>query len=361
MAIKTRVLIVDDEVSNIYLLKEMLNTSFNEAGYESQYESEIATNGNSALELMPIFRPDIILLDIMMPGIDGYEVCRRIRTDTKYQFVKILMISGKSTIEERLKGYKMGADDYVTKPFDEDELLAKINVFKRLKRSEEVECIKSDLLKLFAHEIKTPLNAISGAAQLFTMDIDLKDEQKEMLKIMTISINELIEFTEKAFFLCKLKTNIDMFLIEFELHQLFNELLLKMKTKYNDVELIYHGLDNDLIVADWALLEIAFNNIIINCLDYSNQLKKLEIDVEKENHNYYIHIIEQGFLSKEWIDRMFNEFSVQDINHHHRGFGIDLSIARLIIENHKGSIQVSSDSEKGTRLTCILPIEIKEY
>src|SRR5438128_6009709 len=123
-----KILIVDDNATNIAILEELLS---------DHYKLHSARSGEEALAALEEFRPDLILLDIMMPGIDGYETCRRIRANPARKNVKVIMVSAKAMVSERLKGYEAGADDYITKPFEEDELLAKVQVYLRLKSVEE--------------------------------------------------------------------------------------------------------------------------------------------------------------------------------------------------------------------------------
>ncbi len=135
----SRILIVDDNPSNIFVLEEMLRDS---------YHVETAESGEEALDIAVDFLPDLVLLDIMMPGIDGYETCRRMRENPIFSGMKIVMVSAKAMKAERLQGYEVGADDYVTKPFDDDELLAKVQVYVRLKAAEDVGHIKSKMYAL---------------------------------------------------------------------------------------------------------------------------------------------------------------------------------------------------------------------
>jgi len=119
-----KILIVDDDPMNIDILMDDL---------EDLYTLRSAVSGEEALLIIPEFHPDLILLDIMMSGIDGYEVCRRIRADECYNSIKIILISGRAMENERQKGYAVGADDYVTKPFEVEELVQKIRVFDTVK------------------------------------------------------------------------------------------------------------------------------------------------------------------------------------------------------------------------------------
>ncbi len=121
MQLEYKVLIVDDDEMNVDILKDDLEDKFNVMA---------AGSGEEALSIIPDFLPNIILLDIMMTGIDGYEVCRRIRADKKNNFIKIILISGRAMENERQKGFEVGADDYITKPFDVDEVTEKIKVLR---------------------------------------------------------------------------------------------------------------------------------------------------------------------------------------------------------------------------------------
>lgn len=123
-----RILIVDDCDVNVEILKELLR---------DQYELEVARTGEECLEKLPAFGADLVLLDIMMPGIGGYEACRRIKASPVGEFTQVILVSGKASTAERLQGFEAGADDYVIKPFDHDELLAKIRVQFRLREALE--------------------------------------------------------------------------------------------------------------------------------------------------------------------------------------------------------------------------------
>jgi putative two-component system response regulator len=122
----SRILVVDDSEMNRDILDELLH---------DDYELEFAGSGEECLDKLVQFGPDLVLLDIMMPGIDGYETCRRIKESPLGPFTQVILVSGKATTAERVKGYEYGADSYVIKPFDHDELLAKVRVHFRLRDS----------------------------------------------------------------------------------------------------------------------------------------------------------------------------------------------------------------------------------
>lgn len=120
-----KILIVDDNATNLAVLEEVL---------AEHYSLKAAKSGEQALAVAEEFHPDLILLDVMMPGIDGYETCRRMRANANLKNVRIILVSAQVAGSKRLKGYEAGADDYVTKPFDSEELLTKVSVYLQLKR-----------------------------------------------------------------------------------------------------------------------------------------------------------------------------------------------------------------------------------
>ena len=130
---KQRILIVDDdnniaELISLYLLKEC-------------FETEIVNDGESALEQISIFKPNLILLDIMLPGIDGYQVCREVRAKSS---IPIIMLSAKGEVFDKVLGLELGADDYIEKPFESKEMVARVKAVLRRYKTEEVVVTKSD-------------------------------------------------------------------------------------------------------------------------------------------------------------------------------------------------------------------------
>ncbi len=195
---RNRILAVDDNQTNLAIMEELL---------EEDYDLKTASTGEQALEMARDFEPDLILLDIMMPGIDGYEVCHRLRQDPRVKHAKIIMVSAKALLAERLKGYEVGADDYIVKPFEEDELLAKVRVYLRLKSVEEVDQLKSDLLDLLGHETRTPLTGIISPAEILMSDQNLDpDKQKALIAMLHRNSRRLFGLFEKIVKLCALKS-----------------------------------------------------------------------------------------------------------------------------------------------------------
>jgi len=149
---KYKVLVVDDLPENIRVLADAL---------KSEYEVSVAPSGARALEIIDSDeKPDIVLLDVMMPGMDGYEVCKQIREDQSNQFVPVVFVSAADTLEEKLKGYEAGASDYVVKPFSVDEILNKVKLL--IESIKVTKQLKTDV----NYATKTAMTALTSAGEM---------------------------------------------------------------------------------------------------------------------------------------------------------------------------------------------------
>jgi signal transduction histidine kinase len=346
-----KILVVDDDPLNLEILEEILS---------EKYVVRVADTGENAIQILPDFNPDLMLLDIMMPGIDGYEVCRRVRADHRYYLLKIILVSGKSMLEERLQGYDAGADDYIVKPFVDEELEAKIRVFLRLKRSEEIDQIKSDLLRVFSHETRTPLNGILLSTELLRSDDAIGEEAKVYLQVIEDSGRRLLEFVKKTTLLCDIKSGLTLEKNSNSLNSFLSVAVkaVKKDAKAKNVNIIFNEIDNDIIfVADWRLLIKIFIYLIENAVKFSPNNGTVTIEKTKSKSSCEIRIIDQGKgIEPEWMDKIFHEFAVRDVMHHQKGLGLSLAIAKYIVEMHEGTIHAESVPSK-TSFIIRLPIQ----
>ncbi|KPA17440.1 response regulator receiver sensor signal transduction histidine kinase [Candidatus Magnetomorum sp. HK-1] len=348
---KTKILIVDDEPMNIFVFKDIFS---NNKLYNCQY----ADNGEKAIEIFHIFVPDIIILDIMLPGIDGYEVCQKIRQDPKHKFVKIIMVSGKAMLDERLKGYDSGADDYIIKPFEQEELLAKIKVFSRLKYVEEIENSQANLLTLLSHETKTPMSGIMGAVELL-MSEDLDPNHIDLLSIVHESTKQLLNFIEKISLYYRLTHDHKIQLENMDILSLINNVLddLQSKISQKSIQINLQNRNDCNILADFYFLQIAVKNIIENAIKYSKDKGEIQIDIFQESGLCKIIISDQGpGISLEDQSDLFDAFCIKDIKHHHKGLGLSLATSQLILSLHNGCINIDSEPDKGASFCIQLPI-----
>jgi two-component system, sensor histidine kinase and response regulator len=349
MTTPIKILIVDDDEVNTDILSELLS---------KDYSIKIAHSGEKALDILDAFMPELILLDIIMPGINGYEVCRRIKKQDRHRFVKILLISSKIHIDERLEGYRAGADDYITKPFDKDELVAKIRVFLQLKHVEEVDCIKSDLLSLFSHETRTPLSGIIGFADMLMSDERLPADVKKSVQMILESGENLLNFVKKTALLCELKSGIAFSpsygIVEDHLKKVIGS--FKSQAADKNIELFLEQTDSWAINADWELLDLVFAYLLDNSIRLSPPGAQVRVTVSGQESICTIAFTDTGDGIKcELIDKIFDEFTITDITHHQKGQGLSLAISKRIIELHEGSIAVRNSDGAGATFYLNIP------
>ncbi len=163
---KKRILVVDDEQFNVAILEELLE--------DEDFEVTPAYSGESAIELLEACKPHLVLLDVMMPGIDGYETCRRIRA-SGYGQIPIVFLSAKAYLEDKLKGYEAGGDDYITKPFTNEELIAKVAVLLSKKQQlEQLEQSSAEATSL-AYSLMTTSSKVGFIGRFSSESMRCKD------------------------------------------------------------------------------------------------------------------------------------------------------------------------------------------
>ena len=180
---KGLILIVDDVLKNIQLLGNVLQNE----GYDISF----AISGEQALTIVENIKPDLILLDIMMPGIDGFEVCKQLQNKEKSKDIPIIFLSAKIETDDIVNGFKIGAVDYITKPFIQEELLARVNTHFELKKNRDmIASIKEKemfnaMVVTANHQIRQPLTTLQGSVDLIFMykDEDIKNGFKTNPKI----------------------------------------------------------------------------------------------------------------------------------------------------------------------------------
>jgi two-component system sensor histidine kinase/response regulator len=344
-----KILIVDDIKQNIEIIKTFL---------EDVYILDYAESGEEALEKVPVFRPDLILLDIKMPQMDGYEVCETIRRNEEFDHIRIMMVSALTLIEERMKGYEAGADDYITKPFIAEELEAKIKVFLNLKRTTEVDKLKSDLLALFSHETRTPLNTIIGMSSLLIDDENLDKETKNTIAMIQESGHQLHQFVEKTSFLCTLKSTQTIEKTKESVITQLNNVISSMGDALAQKQIECSlDIDNELsLEADWHMLYDVFTYLIHNAIKFSPEKGLIKISQKRDEEILVLTVSDQGSgIKADWLGKIFDEFAIQDIMHHQKGQGLSLAVAKHVMRLHNGYITAENNPDQGTTFSLGFP------
>lgn len=346
---KYKILAVDDNETNLSILEIIL---------QEDYILRTAVSGEQALAMVQEFKPDLVLLDVMMDGIDGYETCRKLRETDLGKYLKIIMVSAKAMVSERLKGYEAGADDYVTKPFEESELLAKLKVYLHLKAVEEVDRIKSEVLTLLSDEQRTPLNNLIGPAKLLLDHENLDMEcRREFLQLIHDSAQELHQLISDVISFSALKSNRWQGYRQLaSMPDIVQSAIAEMgdKAEQKQIDIRTHFDPCPLLELDGRAVMRAVMEILDNAIGVSPDGSKLEVAVHHEDDHIVVNVVDRGpGIRADILPHIFEEFVSTD----QKGMGLGLALARQIVMLHGGKIDVDS-SEEGTVFRVHIPISV---
>lgn len=209
---KPLILLVDDTPLNIRILGRILKND--------DYEIAVAVNGKETFDFIENKIPDLILLDVMLPDINGFDICAKLKSEDRTKEIPIMFLTAKVEVEDKVKGFKLGAVDYITKPIEEEEVLVRVRTQIDVKKSKDeiknaydkLVKTQSELIKLEKknsamaiavtanHELNQPLMVLQGYLEIFLMTIDvanLSDQQKKCLNEINKSVNKMSDILEK--------------------------------------------------------------------------------------------------------------------------------------------------------------------
>ncbi|GAB4385192.1 MAG: hybrid sensor histidine kinase/response regulator [Elainellaceae cyanobacterium] len=369
-----QILAVDDTPDNLILIEAILE--------DEGYKVNTAEDGLIALEMLEQSPPQLILLDIMMPGMDGYEVTRRIRNNPKLPFIPILLITAheQSSVVE---GLDAGADDFIRKPFDTDELLARVRSLLRLKHSiderERLSQQREDFVSRLTHDLRTPLVAADRMLNLFVQETfcPISPEMREAIGIMSRSnqnllqmVNTLLEVyrheaghKKLTFAPCNLAEVIPEIIQE--LQPIAEEKGLQFSLDFDASLNDQNGKGNAVVYGDCPELRRVFTNLIGNAIKFT-EAGQVRVRVRKGTGSLRSRQSSSGWMVIEVEDTgpgispedqavLFERF--RKGKHKRADSGLGLYLSRCIVEAHKGTIEAKSMLGEGSTFMVHLPIQ----
>ncbi len=349
-----RLLVVDDVSDNIHLVRAILA--------EENYTILEARNGQEALAIITQELPDLILLDVMMPGIDGYEVTKQVRSMEGIPFIPILLITAYDQ-PSAVKGLDLGADEFIRKPVEADELVARVRSLLRLKHSiaarDRVEKQRQDFVYRLTHDLRTPLVAADKMLDLLQEGVlgEIPASVKEALAIMSRSNRDLLEMVNKLLDIYRYESGSKT------LHMQplnLGEIMTQVVSSLHPIAFSKHlDLDLDLpdqlspIQGDRLELMRVFNNLIGNALKFTDR-GGVKVHVTDTPTETIVAVEDTGpGISEADQQLLFQRF--QQGKHHKQGSGLGLYLSHYIVSAHGGNIKVNSVPGRGCCFSVHLP------
>lgn len=406
-ALQTSILVVDDTRSNLRLLAEILT--------DRGYVIRLAPSGSLALSSAHTKPPDLILLDIMMPGISGYEVCKQLKADEQTCNIPIIFISGLHEVFDKVKAFALGGVDYITKPFQAEEVIARIethltlrNLQKSLQeknsqlqreiterekaeealqrahdkleirvkeRTTELRLsnaqlakalrLKNEFLAMMSHEFRTPLNTVLGLSEALRLNVygELNEKQQNTLKTIEKSGWHLFEMINNILELIEISTDglpLQYNILDVELVCRASIKLIKQAASKKHLNVSLAFRNTITIHADECRLKQILVNLLNNAVKFTPEGGKIGLEVEADSEQQFISfcVWDTGIgIAKDDMARLFQPFTQLDssLARQYEGTGLGLSLVYYLVNMHGGNISVKSEVGKGSRFTVSLP------
>jgi len=347
-----KILIVDDTIDTVELLRKRLRAE--------GYDTSEAYDGEACLELVGTYNPDLIILDIMMPKLNGYEVCQKLKAYEETKYIPVLMLTAKSEVTDKIRGLDIGADDYLAKPFDYKELSARVRSLLKIKQAHEklVEEEKlgalGKMLDEVAHEVRNPLVSIGGFARRV---YDNLPEGNPNRKYMEMIIEDVATLERMIKQIVEIQTMSVSYLEPTNLNDVITKALCDFERDFEEksIDVETDMMDHlPLIQADKVQLKQAIANLIQNALEaMTARPGTLRVSSAVSDGFIEIRIQDTGKgISRDKLKDIFEPLFTSKIY----GPGLGLTFTLKVIQDHRGTISVESELAKGTTFTINLPV-----
>ncbi len=347
------ILVVDDVPENLQLLYSMLNCE--------GYNIRPVPGGELALNAAEKEKPDLILLDIMMPGMDGFEVCRRLKEKPDLKDIPVIFISALGDTNSIVKAFKMGGVDYISKPFQEEEvksrILTHLKLYRQNKELQELNATKDKFFSIIAHDLRSPFNGFLGLTNMLVEEFEsfTRTEIQKFSVILKDSASNLYSLLENLLEWARLHRGITSFEPEtISVKPLISECILSVLDSANKKELVIRiEIPTDLeIFADKYMLNSTIRNLLSNAVKFTVKGGEITIGAQSLPNNSIEFFVRDSGIGMN--SKLMNNLFRIDVQTGRKGTedepsnGLGLVLCRDFIEKHKGKIRVESEEGKGS-------------
>jgi CheY-like chemotaxis protein/anti-sigma regulatory factor (Ser/Thr protein kinase) len=357
---KATILIVDDNPNNVQLLKAVMNMR--------GFDVLVAKNGIHALETVKTDLPDLILLDIMMPEMDGFEACQKLKECPSTKNIPIIFLTAKSHIDDIMKGFELGAVDYITKPFSSNELVARVEIHLKLKFSQETVIRQRnelrEMVQILCHDLSNPLGAVISSFELSEYDPSYLDQNKHLILSYVRRQYEIIGLVRELRSIAEDKSVFN--LIPVDVTKAVNESIetLQYQMTRKNIKAVVSLEENTYVLAEKvSLINSVLNNLLTNAIKFSYPDSVITVASQKKDGKVLISISDKGMgipgdlKNKIYaIDRRNTRFGTMG----EKGTGFGMPLVKKFVTEYGGDIEITSKDENehphdhGTLITLSL-------
>ena len=366
------ILIVDDEQSNIIALSHIL---------ANDYTLYAVKDGQDALELAQEFLPDLILLDIVMPEMDGYEVLARFKANEKTRLIPVVFITGLSDVGDEEKGLALGAEDYISKPFS--SAIVKLRVQNQIRLVHQTRVIieketaekssrqRSEFLSRMSHEMRTPMNAIMGMTTL-AKSVSESEKRNDMLDKITIASGQLLSIIDDVLDMSDIEDNKLLLQdADFSFNVMIRNILNKMddpvREKQQSLATMLDPSIPEILVGDEKRLSQVMLHLLSNAAKFTPEQGAIQVnarvlEVDGETLTIQIEVLDNGIgMAPELKERLFIPFEQGSggIDRKYGGTGLGLAISKHIVGLMGGTMWVESEPGKGSKFSFTTKLQVK--
>lgn len=359
---KPVILIVDDVPKNVQVLGTLLK--------KIECNLAVATDGQQALDTIARLKPDLILLDIMMPGMDGHEVCRRLKANEKTKEIPVIFLSAKAETEDVVAGYELGAVDYLTKPFIGKELIARVKTHLALREAKETLkeeiASKNKFFSIISHDLKGSLSIILSFVQLLQNNhLALSDsETDELLGDIESTTKNSLDLLENLMEWARSQTGRIRFNpVPLELGSIIEETLRSSGDFARSKNIALNTAVNaENVFADRNMLLLIMRNLISNAIKFTHGGGKVSVGSVFLNGSVKVYVADSGVgMNPGKVNQLFKLESKVSTpgTKNEPGNGLGLILCKEFVQHHGGEIGIESVPGKGTTVWFTLPLNGK--
>jgi two-component system, sensor histidine kinase and response regulator len=365
------ILVVDDNEMNVELLSNMLE--------RYHYRVISSLNGQDALKLVQAEKPEIVLLDINMPQMSGYEVCRHIKSEPNTSDIPVIFISALDDTENIVQGFDAGGVDYILKPFKFREVLARVDtqltLYRQKRKIEELlqrerqqfetmDGFRKQFIGSATHDLKNPLFVVSGYTDMLEMlpIISENDQAKDFIGSIRRGITKMNTLVRDMLDLLQLEAAGELVKASCDFEQFLSDSVQDMRPRAEAKQLnfaLYPPDEAATIQIDIVRMGRVMDNLVSNAIKYTPEGGSVEIIGKVGHTTVVIEVVDTGLgIPADALPNLFQPFE-RVINEEHmaqEGTGLGLSIVKTIVEQHEGKIEVESLPGKGSTFRVTIPM-----